>query len=51
MMGAWIDLKERRLTGLPKVFLDAFNTMERSPDFKLLTKADTRKFTQTPKDL
>lgn len=51
MMGAWIDLKERRLTGLPKVFLDAFHTMEKSTDFKILTKADTRKFTQTPKDL
>lgn len=51
MMGAWIDLKERKLTGLPEVFLDAFSVMEKSPDFKTLTKADTRKFAQVPKDL
>ncbi|MEM8846758.1 MAG: thioesterase family protein [Bacteroidota bacterium] len=51
MMGAWMDLKERKLIGLPQEFLDAFNTMERDEDFKMLTKADTRKFARAPKDL
>lgn len=51
MMGAWIDLKERKLTGLPQQFLDAFNQMEKSEGFKTLTKEDTRKFVQLPKDL
>jgi len=51
MMGAWIDLKERKLTGLPVEFLEAFQAMEQSKDFKVLTKEDTRKFVQVPKDL
>ena len=51
MMGAWIDLKERKLTGLPKQFLDAFDRMDKAEDYKILTKADTRKFVQIPKDL
>ncbi|MFD2099972.1 acyl-CoA thioesterase [Flagellimonas iocasae] len=51
MMGAWIDLKERRLIGLPGEFLDAFGRMEKAEDFKVLTKEDTRKFVQIPKDL
>lgn len=51
MMGAWMDLKERRLTALPQEFLDAFDKMEKADDFKTLTKADTRKFARTPKNL
>lgn len=51
MMGAWIDLKERKLTPLPQVFLDAFDKMEKADGFKWLTKEDTRKYAQTPKDL
>ncbi|RIV70807.1 acyl-CoA thioesterase [Flagellimonas aequoris] len=51
MMGAWIDLKERKLIGLPVEFLEAFQAMEQSKDFKVLTKEDTRKFVQVPKDL
>jgi acyl-CoA thioester hydrolase len=51
MMGAWIDLKERKLIGLPQQFLDAFNQMEKSEGFKTLTKEDTRKFVQKPMDL
>lgn len=51
MMGAWIDLKERKLIGLPEKFLQAFGRMEKADDFKVLTKADTRKFVQIPKDL
>ncbi|MEM9078565.1 MAG: thioesterase family protein [Bacteroidota bacterium] len=51
MMGAWMDLKERKLIGLPQEFLDAFHKMEKEASFKVLTKADTRKFARTPKDL
>ncbi|NNM19369.1 MAG: thioesterase family protein [Croceitalea sp.] len=51
MMGAWMDLNTRKLTGLPKVFLDAFETMEKDPNFKVLTKEHTRKFVKIPKDL
>ena len=51
MMGAWIDLKERKLIGLPVEFLEAFQAMEQSKDFKVLTKEDTRKFVQVPQDL
>ncbi|NAY91874.1 thioesterase [Muricauda sp. JGD-17] len=51
MMGAWIDLKERKLTGLPDVFLEVFEQMEKAEDFKILTKEDTRKYVQVPKDL
>lgn len=51
MMGAWMDLQERKLIGLPQVFLDAFDKMEKEATFKVLTKADTRKFAKIPKDL
>ncbi|MEX0313190.1 MAG: acyl-CoA thioesterase [Allomuricauda sp.] len=51
MMGAWMNLQERKLTSLPQVFLDAFDKMERAENFKILTKADTRKHVQIPKDL
>ena len=51
MMGAWMDLGSRKLTGLPPIFLDAFDKMEKTSDFRLLTKADTRKHTRLPLDL
>ncbi|UJH66055.1 thioesterase family protein [Allomuricauda sp. SCSIO 65647] len=51
MMGAWIDLKERKLTALPQVFLDAFDKMEKVEEFRILTKEDTRRFAKTPKNL
>ena len=51
MMGAWMDLTERKLTSLPQVFMDAFNKVERVENFKILTKEDTRKFARVPKDL
>jgi acyl-CoA thioester hydrolase len=51
MMGAWIDLKNRKLTGLPEEFLNAFESMEKTEDFKILTKEDTRRHVQKPKDI
>ncbi len=49
MMGAWIDLNTRSLTGLPTVFLEAFDKVEKAADFKVLTKDDTRKYARKPK--
>ncbi|MGP1991961.1 acyl-CoA thioesterase [Zobellia laminariae] len=51
MMGAWIDLKTRKLTGLTDDLLEKFSTVEKAEGFRVLTKEDTRKFAKTPKDL
>lgn len=51
MLGAWIDLTSRQLTELPDHLLKSLNQMTKTADFKVLTKADTRKFGQKPKDL
>lgn len=51
MMGAWMDLSTRKLSALPQVFMDAFSTIEKEEDFKILTKEDTRKFARVPKNL
>lgn len=51
MMGGWIDLKERKLTGLPKELLANFDVAERTDDFKIISKEDTRKYSERPKDL
>jgi len=51
MMGAWMDLKTRNLTGLTNEFLKSFSGVEKGEGFRVLTKEDTRKFTKVPKDL
>lgn len=51
MMGAWMDLKTRKLTGLTDVFLKRFQDVEKGEGFRVLTKEDTRKFTKKPKNL
>ncbi len=51
MMGAWIDMEKRSLTALPEKILDIFNAQEKPSDYKVLTKADTRRFAKVPKDL
>lgn len=51
MMGGWIDLKERRLIGLPVPLLEKFERAEKPAHFKILTKMDTRKFAKTPRHL
>lgn len=51
MMGAWINLNSRALTGLPEEILLQFDTLEKASDFKVLTKEDTRRFSKKPKDL
>lgn len=51
MMGAWIHMKTRQLTGLPQVMLEKIQAMGKTSDFKVLTKEDTRAHQQVPKDL
>jgi len=51
MMGSWIDLKTRKLTGLADVFLKRFEAVEKADGYRVLTKEDTRRFTKTPKHL
>ena len=51
MMGAWMGLADRKLTSLPRIFMDAFEKVERAENFKTLTKEDTRKFAKVPKNL
>jgi acyl-CoA thioester hydrolase len=51
MMGAWIDLGERKLTALPDEFMKAVDKIERAEGFRFLTTKDTRKFSKSPKHL
>jgi acyl-CoA thioester hydrolase len=51
MLGAWIDLEKRKLTSLPIELFKNIEGLEKTEDFKILTKEDTRKFGQIPKDL
>lgn len=50
MMGGWMDLKERKLTGLPEALYNNLNKLAHTKDFKVLTKEDTRKFSKRPQD-
>lgn len=51
MLGAWIDLKTRKLSPLPSDLLQLSQAFPKSKRFKVLTKADTRKFGVKPKPL
>ena len=51
MMGGWIDLKTRKLTGLPDVMLNSLNDVVRAQDFKILTREDTRQYAKKPVNL
>tara|TARA_R110001583_G_scaffold67572_2_gene193215 strand:- start:154 stop:450 length:297 start_codon:yes stop_codon:yes gene_type:complete len=51
MMGAWMDLKTRMLTGLTNEFLKSFSGVEKAKGFRVLTKEDSRKFARFPKNL
>ena len=46
LLGAWIDLEKRKLTSLPIELFRNIVTLEKTEDFKILTKEDTRKFGQ-----
>jgi len=51
MMGAWMHLKSRNLTGLDAIFLKRFEDVKKADGFRVLTKEDTRKFAKSPKHL
>ena len=51
MMGAWMDLKTRKLTGLPEPMLDKFQKAIKTDSYKTITSEDTRRWNQTPKNL
>jgi len=51
MMGAWMDLKTRKLTGLTNEFLKSFNGVEKAKGFRVLTKEDSRKFARHPRNI
>ena len=51
MMGGWIDLQTRKLRDLPNKLFIALNELEKTGDFKNLTKDDTRKFKLFPQKL
>ena len=51
MMGAWIDLKERKLTNLPSDLFHFMEGSDKTEDFKILTTEDTRRFGKVPEDL
>jgi acyl-CoA thioester hydrolase len=51
MMGGWIDLTERKLRNLPEELLTNLGNLDKTDDFKVLTKEDTRKFNQVPKNI
>lgn len=51
MQGGWIDLKARKLTGLPESLLELAHKFPKSESFKMLTKEDTRKHGVRPKPL
>ncbi len=48
IMGAWINLKERKLIGLPEEIASFLADAPKSKNFKVLTKEDTRKFMKAP---
>ncbi|HZJ35423.1 MAG TPA: thioesterase, partial [Gillisia sp.] len=51
MMGGWIDLKARKLVGLPSGLYENLNNLTHTEDFRILTREDSRKFGRKPKDL
>ncbi len=51
MMGAWMDLKKRRLSTLPDKLSDKFKAIKRAADFRTLTKRDTRKHGVKPRHM
>ena len=51
MMGAWISLESRKLTGLAIELRSKFNDIAKTAAFRVLTKEDTRKFLKIPKSL
>lgn len=51
MLGAWMNFNTRKLTCLNGELMSLANNFPKSKDFKVLTKADTRKYQKRPADL
>jgi acyl-CoA thioester hydrolase len=51
MMAGWIDLKERKLRGLPEELLNNLEKLDKTEDYYTITKEDTRRFGQVPEHL
>lgn len=51
MLGSWIDMKERKLKSIPDELAILFNHIDRTEDFKILSKEDTRKFGKRPQSI
>ncbi|MAN26360.1 MULTISPECIES: acyl-CoA thioesterase [Mesonia] len=51
MLGSWIDLKERSLTKLPDYLIENLDHLEKTEDFKVLTKEDTRRHGKKPQSI
>ena len=51
MLGGWISLETRKLTALDPDLKKKFDQAEKSNDFRILTKSDTRKYARMPIDL
>lgn len=51
MLGAFIDLKTRKLIPAPQFVWDLLEHIEKTSNFKTITKEDTRKYGQFPKDI
>lgn len=51
VMGAWMDLNTRKLTGLSEEAMAFYETVPRAAGFRFLTSEDTRKEMQIPKDI
>ena len=51
MLGAWINLKERKLTSLPADLLAFSENFPKSENYKIITMEDTRANGKKPKNL
>ena len=49
IIGGWMDLKTRKITSRPEEVMKKFDGIERSADFRELTKTDTRAQNKKPK--
>ncbi|WP_378185919.1 acyl-CoA thioesterase [Aquimarina sp. W85] len=51
MLGAWMNLKERKIMPLPDALRVLLENFPKSEDFRILTKEDTRRHNKLPVDL
>jgi acyl-CoA thioester hydrolase len=51
MMGAWMNLKTRKLSALPKELITQFEDSNKTKDYKVISASDTRKHGKKPIDL